>query len=193
MEPILPKCWGKWTPVPFISKKFWEKLTPGSFHPSKIEKVDPGSIYHSKMLGKWNPVLFIPAKCWTPVPFIPAKCWEKWTPVPYIPAKCWERWTPVLFFPAKCWEKWTRVPFIPTIYWNWVPPFQVARTVKFLSGISVCRYVITPEWIEQCEREGQLVNEEGSPFKMRTPKKHFQWIFPQLARARTTELLEVSY
>ena len=25
----------------------------------------------------------------------------------------------------------------------------------------MCGYVITPEWIEQCEREGQLVNEEG--------------------------------
>ena len=165
--------------------------------------LDPGFIYPSKMLGKVDPGSIHPSKMWTPVPFILAKCWENGTRSIHPREMCQQNtgkngpqfhMPPVPHIPAKCWEKWTPVPFIPAIYWNWVPPFQVARTVKFLSGISVCHYVITPEWIEQCEREGQLVNEEGFTLRDADAEETFSMDIPTtLSRARTTKLLQVSY
>lgn len=69
----------------------------------------------------------------------------------------------------------------------------MARTVKFLSGVSVCHWILTPEWIEQCEKEGRLVNEEG--FTLRDPDAEtlFMMDIPtSLSRAREAKFLEVS-
>ena len=74
-----------------------------------------------------------------------------------------------------------------------LPPPQVARTVKFLSGVSVCHWILTPEWIEQCEKERRLVNEEG--FTLRDPDAEtlFMMDIPtSLSRARQAKFLEVS-
>ncbi|CAI8019609.1 PAX-interacting protein 1 [Geodia barretti] len=68
---------------------------------------------------------------------------------------------------------------------------RVARTVKFLSGVSVCRWVLTPDWIEQCEREGRLVSEEG--FTLRDPDAEAMFMMDipsSLQRARTSEFLQ---
>ena len=37
--------------------------------------------------------------------------------------------------------------------------FKVLRTVKFLSGISVCEHVVAPEWVEECARAEAFVGE----------------------------------
>ena len=71
-------------------------------------------------------------------------------------------------------------------------PLQVARTVKFLSGVSVCRWVLSPEWIEQCEKEGQLVNEEGFTLGDPDAEAMFSMDIPtSLSRARATKFLQV--
>ena len=38
-------------------------------------------------------------------------------------------------------------------------PSQVARTVKFLSAISVCDHVVSPDWLESSMEEGKFVGE----------------------------------
>ena len=69
---------------------------------------------------------------------------------------------------------------------------QVARTVKFLSGISMCLYVVTPEWVEQCEREGELVNEEEFTLRDSDAEETFAMdIHTTLSRARAGKLLQV--
>lgn len=37
---------------------------------------------------------------------------------------------------------------------------RVSRTVKFLSGISSCDHIVTPEWVEESGRRGAFVAEE---------------------------------
>ena len=64
--------------------------------------------------------------------------------------------------------------------------------MKFLSGVSVCRWVLTPDWIEQCEREGRLVSEEG--FTLRDPDAEAMFtmdIPSSLQRARASKFLQV--
>ena len=69
---------------------------------------------------------------------------------------------------------------------------KVARTVKFLSGISVCSYVLSPEWVEQCEREGQLVDEEGFTLQDSDAEETFSMdIGTTLSRAKRGKLLQV--
>ena len=66
--------------------------------------------------------------------------------------------------------------------------------MKLLSGLSVCQWVVTPEWVEQSEREGQFANEEG--FTLRDPEAEamFSMDIPtSLARARAGRFLEVLY
>lgn len=64
--------------------------------------------------------------------------------------------------------------------------------MKFLSGISVCRYVVTPEWVEQCEREGELVNEEGFTLRDTDAEETFSMDIPTaLSRAQAGKLLKV--
>ena len=36
----------------------------------------------------------------------------------------------------------------------------IARTVKFLSAISVVRHVVTPEWLEQSAMENKFLGKE---------------------------------
>ena len=68
----------------------------------------------------------------------------------------------------------------------------MARTVKFLSGVSVCHYVVTPEWVEQCEREGRLINEEGFTLRDTDAEEVFSMDIPTtLSRARAVKLLQV--
>lgn len=37
---------------------------------------------------------------------------------------------------------------------------RIARTIKFLSGVSVCRYVVTPRWVEDSGKAGIFRDEE---------------------------------
>jgi PAX-interacting protein 1 len=37
---------------------------------------------------------------------------------------------------------------------------RIARTIKFLSGISVCGYVVTPKWVEESGKAGIFRDEE---------------------------------
>ena len=34
---------------------------------------------------------------------------------------------------------------------------QIMRTIKFLTGISVCRYIVSPQWIEKSHEEGKYL------------------------------------
>lgn len=65
--------------------------------------------------------------------------------------------------------------------------------MKYLSGISVCRYVVTPEWVEQCEREEELVNEEGFTLRDADAEETFSIDIPTvLSRAQAGKLLKVA-
>ena len=70
---------------------------------------------------------------------------------------------------------------------------RVTRTVKFLSGISVCRHIVTPEWVEECGRAGTLVDEGGYVLRDRDAEEMFDMnIAVSLARAKKKRLLMVS-
>ena len=70
---------------------------------------------------------------------------------------------------------------------------RVTRTVKFLSGISVCRHIITPEWVEECGRAGRLVDEGGYVLRDRDAEEMFDMnIAVSLTRAKKKQLLTVS-
>ena len=64
--------------------------------------------------------------------------------------------------------------------------------MKFLSGISVCRYVVVPEWVEQCEKEEQLINEQGFTLQDVDAEETFSMdIYTTLSRAGAGKLLQV--
>jgi PAX-interacting protein 1 len=70
---------------------------------------------------------------------------------------------------------------------------RVTRTVKFLSGISVCRHIVTPEWVEECGRAGRLVDEGGYVLRDRDAEEMFDMnIAVSLTRAKKKQLLTVS-
>ena len=70
---------------------------------------------------------------------------------------------------------------------------RVTRTVKFLSGISVCHHIVTPEWVEECGRVGRLVDEGGYVLRDRDAEEMFNMnIAVSLARAKKKQLLTVS-
>lgn len=70
---------------------------------------------------------------------------------------------------------------------------RVTRTVKFLSGISVCRHIVTPEWVEECGRVGRLVDESNYVLQDRDAEEIFEMnVATSLARARNKKLLMVT-
>ncbi len=68
---------------------------------------------------------------------------------------------------------------------------KVARTIKFLSGISICRHMVTPKWVEESERRGGFAPE--GDFLLRDPDAEQLFgmdLATSLARARARKLLE---
>ena len=68
---------------------------------------------------------------------------------------------------------------------------RVARTIKFLSGISVCDCVVTPKWVEESGKRGTFLPE--GDFFLRDPDAEQLFgmnLLSSLSRARETKLLE---
>lgn len=70
---------------------------------------------------------------------------------------------------------------------------RVTRTVKFLSGISMCHHIVTPEWVEECGRAGRLVDENKYVLRDQDAEEMFEMnVATSLARAKSKKLLMVS-
>ncbi len=70
---------------------------------------------------------------------------------------------------------------------------RVTRTVKFLCGISVCRYIVSPAWVDSCRRVGRFVEEEPFQLMDEDAEEVFGMnVATSLTRARTKKLLQVS-
>ena len=68
---------------------------------------------------------------------------------------------------------------------------KVARTIKFLSGISVCQHMITPKWVEESERRGTFAPEKDFVLQDPDAEQLFGMdLTTSLARARSRKLLE---
>ena len=69
---------------------------------------------------------------------------------------------------------------------------RVTRTVKFLSGISVCDHIVTPEWVEQSGRGVGFVEEGAFALCDRNTEEVFGMdLTTSLARAKGKKLLKV--
>ena len=69
---------------------------------------------------------------------------------------------------------------------------RVTRTVKFLSGISVCDHIVTPEWVEQSGKGAGFVKEGAFALCDRKTEEMFGMdLATSLARARGKKLLKV--
>ena len=69
---------------------------------------------------------------------------------------------------------------------------RVTRTVKFLSGISVCQHIVTPDWVEACGKEERFVEEGTFTLTDSDAEQMFQMdVASSLARAKQRKLLEV--
>ena len=68
---------------------------------------------------------------------------------------------------------------------------RIARTVKFLCGISVCKYVVTPKWVEECGINGTFLPEKEFFLKDPAAERVFGMdIATSLSRASRKKLLE---
>lgn len=68
---------------------------------------------------------------------------------------------------------------------------RVARTIKFLSGISICKYVVTPKWVEESGSQGTFVAEAEFFLKDSEAEQLFVMdLTTSLSRARERKLLE---
>lgn len=68
---------------------------------------------------------------------------------------------------------------------------RVARTIKFLSGISICKYVVTPKWVEESGSQGTFVAEAEFFLKDSEAEQLFGMdLTTSLSRARERKLLE---
>ena len=68
---------------------------------------------------------------------------------------------------------------------------RVTRTVKFLSGISVCTCVVTPRWVEECGKRRAFVSEEEFALRDTDMEKLFGMeVATSLSRAKEKKLLE---
>lgn len=68
---------------------------------------------------------------------------------------------------------------------------RIARTIKFLSGISLCGYVVTPKWVEESGKAGIFRDEEE--FLLRDPDAEQLFgmsLAVSLSRAKRKRLLE---
>ena len=69
---------------------------------------------------------------------------------------------------------------------------RVTRTVKFLCGISMCQYIVTPAWIESSASTGGFVREEDYRLEDKDAMELFgMTVATSLARARARKLLKV--
>lgn len=69
---------------------------------------------------------------------------------------------------------------------------RVTRTIKFLCGMSVCRHIVTPAWVDSSVRAGSFV-EEGA-FQLEDPDAAEVFgmnVAASLSRARSRKLLQV--
>lgn len=67
---------------------------------------------------------------------------------------------------------------------------RVARTIKFLAGISVCDCVVTPKWVEESGRRGSFLPEED--YLLRDPDAEQLFgmnLVQSLVRARERKLM----
>ena len=68
---------------------------------------------------------------------------------------------------------------------------RITRTVKFLSGISVCSCVVSPKWVEECGRMRAFVVEETFALRDSASERLFGMeVATSLSRARSKRLLE---
>ncbi len=68
---------------------------------------------------------------------------------------------------------------------------RIIRTVKFLSAVSVCRCVVTPEWVEECGRQKTFIREDSFALQDKESEKVFGIrLADSLQRARQKKLLE---
>ena len=68
---------------------------------------------------------------------------------------------------------------------------RIARTIKFLSGISVCTYVVTPRWVEESGKAGIFRDEEGYILQdLGTEQQFGLQLSISLTRAKSRKLLE---
>lgn len=68
---------------------------------------------------------------------------------------------------------------------------KVARTIKFLSGISVCKHMVTPKWVEESNKQGAFAPE--SNFVLQDPDAEQLFgmdLATSLAHAKSRKLLE---
>ena len=69
---------------------------------------------------------------------------------------------------------------------------RITRTVKFLCGISVCKHIVTPEWLERSGRGVQFMEEAAFALCDRDAEEMFGMnLAASLARAKGKKLLEV--
>ncbi|XP_037372197.1 PAX-interacting protein 1 [Talpa occidentalis] len=71
---------------------------------------------------------------------------------------------------------------------------KVTRTVKFLTAISVARHVVTPEWLEECFRRQEFVDEQS--FLLRDAEAEVLFSFSleeSLKRAHVAPLFKAKY
>ena len=67
---------------------------------------------------------------------------------------------------------------------------RIARTIKFLSGISVCGYVVTPKWVEESGKTGIFRDEEEFVLQDSDTEKMFGMnLALSLSRAKRVKLL----
>ncbi|KAL5459824.1 hypothetical protein EMCRGX_G033205 [Ephydatia muelleri] len=68
---------------------------------------------------------------------------------------------------------------------------RIARTVKFLCGISVCRHIVMPQWLDQSNQMNRFVDE--APYVLRDQEAEVLFnmsVATSLERARQTPLLK---
>lgn len=69
---------------------------------------------------------------------------------------------------------------------------RVTRTVKLLSGISVCGYIVTPDWVEKSLLAGKFLDESAFELQDKDAEELFGMnIANSLNRAQTKKLLQV--
>ena len=68
---------------------------------------------------------------------------------------------------------------------------RVARTIKFLSGISVCRHVVVPRWVEESGNQAKFKDEAEFVLRDTDAEQLFGMeLATSLTRARERKLLE---
>nr|XP_039255232.1 PAX-interacting protein 1-like [Styela clava] len=68
---------------------------------------------------------------------------------------------------------------------------SVSRTVKFLCAISVCQYIVTPEWIEESSKSNWLLDEDKYLLHDKAAEEKFEFSLKEsISRARKNPLFK---